>query len=189
MIFRERHAILLTLLLVPVFLLGCFWQASAATENLAKDMSYTYNVQPDASYADGDGELTNGKYGEAFAWGEEKQGPHKDAAWAATKEQSWVITVDLTTLRTIDQIKVNFLKFGGAAIRHPKQIVAAVSVNGTDWSHVGSQDFIHASMPQGATMTTFYVRGIEARYVRLTIEKEGQWTFIDEIEVLSGAAQ
>lgn len=173
---KTRSLILLCafVLLVPTLALA---QESSLT-NWAKGASYLYSMAPNETYPDDGGQLTDGVYGQAV---------FSDPAWVGNLRNDFrMITLDLGQVRSLQEIRANFLHQVSVGIYYPQEVIAEVSTDGVLWEEVGFQVFQPHRMDSSSGVSqpaVFAGFDAEARYVRLTFLVD-VWVFIDEIEAL-----
>lgn len=170
-------------LILAAILLSVSFVAAAESglTNWALGAAYTYSIEPNEGYPDTGGQLTDGVFGRPG---------YTDKAWVGHLRNDFrVITVDLGSLRPVQEIRANFLQDNSVAVRYPREVIAEVSVDGRTWKEVGFRTFdpYKMDLDKGFTQPTVF-SGLdhEARYVRLVVVVD-VWMFIDEVEVLGMA--
>ncbi len=92
------------------------------------------------------------------------------------------ITLDLGTERYIDNVKVH--KWEGVYLYEIDRVSVYTSTDNENFSFAGA-----ATVPSGPTAKWYDIRfsPTNARYVKVKLEKEGDWMFVDEIMVYGPA--
>jgi hypothetical protein len=164
---------------------GCFGQERL--NNVALGHLYTLSPQPNYRYCsdpEDSLQLTDGVYTQGHFWTQKST-----VGWAGGGTK--YITIDLGRVRPLCGLAFNTAA-GVAEVRWPRCIVVFVSDDGQNWHEVG--DLIKLGAPEGlppygtyavVKLATTKLRA-HGRYVQLAIEPQGQYCFVDEIEVYEG---
>jgi len=93
------------------------------------------------------------------------------------------IIVDLEKLyKGISEVKVHVWNSNANGILPAKSIKLLTSEDGTNYTSVGNLSIPAGNDPAWATIKT---NSISARYVKLVVETQSTWTFLNEIEVIA----
>ena len=147
--------------------------------NIALGCTYQSSAEPNPSYSDNGGELTDGDYGSATLW---------DGRWVGFSGYETVdITIDLGSRQVFQGVEAVFLNdVAGGGVNYPQPFTFSCSDDGQEFSefHMGR---IPSDAPENSTYTYTYkgAANLEAQYVRLSFPASS-WVFIGEIRVLQG---
>ncbi|WP_158289476.1 DUF4855 domain-containing protein [Paenibacillus flagellatus] len=163
-------------------------EAPQTPTNLAAGLSYSVSAPPSATYPDAGNELTDGSYAATVLSSPGWQGH--------LRGMSRTVSFDLQQLKSVSEVKANFLQNNGSAVYFPMKVTVSVSKDGTEW---GTLAEIESRIPthDPAKRTQAYAwngavdglpRGnphadmVLARYVNVTFTTD-DWVFLDEIEI------
>ena len=149
--------------------------------NLALGKSYTYSRQPDGSYPDNGGELTDGSYG-CGNW------PGPFVGWQ-NDGNSYSVTIDLGSIQSIGGTKIFDVYHPPQGSGHPGVVFSTSTDNSNfiNWDITPTADWANYCTTSSIWVMTRSYTGIvvTARYVRFTISNSLQWLHLSELEVLS----
>jgi len=158
-----------------VFWVSCtFVTANAAVTNIAQNKAYSSSVAASSSYPDtNSNELTDGAYGTSN---------FKDAQWQGRQNvASYTQTVDFGDNSYITNVSCRFLQQTGSAIYFPSSVTFSCSNDGSTFVPMGTA--VKSDVSSGiAKYTTSLSNAIRTRYVKITVNTAGEWTFADEFE-------
>lgn len=157
--------------------------------NLSKDLPYTTAVPADSNYSDSGNELTNSQRASNI---------YTDTNWVGYQPNgNWTITLDLGTTYAIAAVDINLLYSGDVGIFLPNLFMVESSDDNTTWSVLTSNEYLSQTNTSihnetwswtaaidgiiGSDVTV--TGGVAARYVRITLGKNGAWIFSDDITV------
>ncbi len=151
---------------------------SNASVNLLNGLKYEASVLVEGSYPDSGKEITDGKKG-TLDW--------NNASWVGSMTNI-SYTFDLGDTKEFEELCVNFLQLGYAAIYPAQSVKLSVSDDNEKWTVVATSGIIISNASQYiheicCTLDKVY----SGRYVKVDIVKNAGWLFIDEIELWSRA--
>ncbi|MBQ4317264.1 MAG: discoidin domain-containing protein, partial [Clostridia bacterium] len=154
-------------------------------ENVALNKTYTGAETSSAGSGSYSAKLTDGIVSAEMSLGSNWFGLYynKGAASSAINAPNGVgnITVDLDeVVHGITNVRVHVWNNNSAGIMAAKNIKLLASKDGETYTEVGS-----LAIPDGTYPDWAYIKtdNISARYIRLAVETQGTWTFLNEIEV------
>ncbi len=168
-----RGLLFITAISGLLFLFGAS-SVNAATSNIALNKTYSSSVPASNSYPDTNStELTDGAYGTAN---------FKDAKWQGRQfTESYSQTIDLGDNCYITDVSCRFLQDTGSAIYFPSSVTFYCSDDGTSFVSMGTAVKSSVSA-QIAKYTSALPNAVRTRYIKMTVNTAGEWTFEDELE-------
>ncbi len=110
---------------------------------------------------------------------------HKDATSDKITAPNGIGTIIIDLEDVVDgitDVRVDVWNCNSSGILPAKGITLFVSEDGNTYTEVGELDIPNGDAPAWATIST---DNISARYVKLVVETQAVWTFLNEIEVLA----
>ena len=153
------------------------------------------SIKLDTEYANqynggGQNALIDGIYGTA---------DFRTGTWQGYFDEDVIATVDLGSLKTINQISVNFLQDQKSWIFLPTHVEFLISTDGKNFKPVHSKTFNEPKPEEGSKIETLHskLRGKNVRYIKIIAKKLGKlpewhlgyehngrsWLFVDEITI------
>ncbi|MEM2974348.1 MAG: discoidin domain-containing protein, partial [Candidatus Micrarchaeia archaeon] len=144
--------------------------------NLALNRPYVLSHSPSNGYPDnGNSQLTNGIIREQIYHNTEAS-----VGWQYINP--FTITIDLGSVMAVNKVKIYLGGGGDGGINMPQQIDVSVSTDGSSYSTVTSK----TGMPNVEQWVVIDMPSSAARYVRLQVHNNLEWTMIGEVEVYCG---
>jgi len=168
--------------------------SQSAETDLAFVEGVTYAIdastQPHASYNDADGsQLTDGIVGSTLANG------FGTGEWVGFQNTGAEIVFDLGESTTLDSLFVDYCVQQLSGIHAPDSVTVEFSDDGTTFTGAILSEAFNDFDPRAAGPTGMSwarrlvvdLEGNEAQYVRLTFANDMEWTFLGEMQFLSGS--
>lgn len=170
----------------------CLWCSCAArsaiANNLALNAPYTSYPSPNYSLtldSTDSTKLTDGHYASGFFWTSRKE----TVGW----QQSGTIRIeiDLRASYAIDGICLDTARGEKSGVSFPQRVDMFVSVDGEHYAYLGDllQGNDHSDGPYQVKKFRSSRLATAGRYVTLFIQPKGEYTFVDEIEVLGSGSK
>jgi len=153
-----------------------------ASKNIALNKSYT-GAEPSSAGTKYSANLTDGQASEAIAYDANWFGFYynKDAAGANAPNGIGEVIIDLGKVYNgINDVKVHVWNHNASGIVAAKSITASFSKDGVTYGKGVDVPVPTGNNPAWATAE---IDNVSARYVKIQIETQGTWTFLNEIEV------
>lgn len=159
--------------------------SGAIMENIAYGKSYTFNMEPNASYPDSGGELTDESRADT---------QYRSPQWIGFYGHDLEAVVDLGESMSFCSVTAGLLCNEGAGIWCPHTVSVSYSNDGESWTFFSEGTNLRDTVTSPAVLN--YDSGIQdpvtARYVKVRAQNYSwePWVFIDEIAVyapVSGA--
>lgn len=154
---------------------ACFGFTIQTSASDLLQVTYSYEVAPNAGpyvYPDSGGELTDGVKG---------SNDFRDAAWVGWSYVDPTIRYDLGGLVYVDFCEIGMNNYGAWGIGLPHLVTLTFSLDGLVFSSPISYTITPSAYGTGLRHDFIIpCGGVQARYARLQIQNDSQWTFIDE---------
>jgi F5/8 type C domain. len=169
-----KKELFLTFVLCVFLVSFTFVTANAAVTNIAQGKTYSSSVQASTDYPDtNSSELTDGAYGTSN---------FKDAGWQGRQNvASYTQTVDFGDNSYLTDVSCRFLEDDSCAIYFPASVTFSCSSDGVNFVPMGTaakEDVGTGIAKYAATLSN----AVRTRYVKMTVNTAGEWTFEDEFE-------
>lgn len=186
---KRLIAVLLTVLMV-----ASLCTVFSAAEETAEDVNLIAGKEnPVTGYDKYNGSLTDGVAGNELTYGKDEwfglyyntDANGNPAAGTNSPNKVGTLVYDLGETCTVSKVRIHTALCNASGIQSPKSVVVSVSEDGETYKNFSAKTF---TVPEANDTTVAWVEytgtAIAGRYVKITVELNSVFAFMDEIEVL-----